>query len=87
MGQVAYVEEGSPQLAMADTAILALRLNEGLNPAAFSARFDRTLEDVYGPTLAELTTLGLIESADSSLRLTPRGRLLANEVFLRLLPD
>ncbi len=87
MGQVAYVEEGSPQLAMADTAILALRLNEGLNPAGFSARFGRTLEEVYGPTLTELTTLGLIESADSRLRLTPRGRLLANEVFLRLLPD
>ena len=87
MGQVTYLEEGSPEMAMADTAILALRLNEGLNPAHFSARFGRTLEEVYGPTLAELTTLGLIESTDSRLRLTPRGRLLANEVFVRLLPD
>jgi oxygen-independent coproporphyrinogen-3 oxidase len=87
MAQLAYVEESSPETAMADTAILALRLNDGLSLAGFRVRFGRAAEDVYGPALAELTELGLIERKDGSLRLTPRGRLLANEVFLRLLPD
>jgi len=87
MEQITYVEESSPELAMADTAILALRLNEGLSLAEFGARFGRDLDEVYAPALAELTSLELLERQDGRLRLTPRGRLLANEVFLRLLPD
>ncbi len=85
--QVTYVEELSPELAMADTVILALRLNEGLSAVEFQARFGRELEEVYGERLAELVSLGLIERANGRLRLTPRGRLLGNEVFVRFLPD
>jgi hypothetical protein len=33
-----------------------------------------------------LTHAGLLELIDGSLRLTGRGRLLGNEVFLRFLP-
>jgi oxygen-independent coproporphyrinogen-3 oxidase len=87
MRQVAYVEEQTPALAMADTAILALRLNEGLDAAEFRRRFGLELEEVYGPVLAEFTALGLLAGADGRVRLTDRGRLLANEVFVRLLPD
>jgi len=87
MRQVTYLEEQTPELAMADTVILALRLNEGLSAAEFRARFGRELEEVYGARLTELDSLGLIERANGRLRLTPRGRLLANEVFVRLLPD
>ncbi len=86
MRQVAYLEEQTPALAIADTAILGLRLNEGLSPADFRRRFGRGLEDVYGPVLAEMTGLGLLERANGRIRLTDRGRLLANEVFVRLLP-
>jgi oxygen-independent coproporphyrinogen-3 oxidase len=46
-----------------------------------------TLDAAYGPALAEFTSLGLLERENGRLRLTPRGRLLANEVFVRLLPD
>jgi oxygen-independent coproporphyrinogen-3 oxidase len=87
MRQVTYAEELSPELAMADSVILALRLNEGLSAAGFRARFGRELEEVYGARLAELDSLGLVERGDGNVRLTPRGRLLANEVFVRLLPD
>lgn len=87
MRQVTYVEEQTLELAMADTVILALRLNEGLSAVDFRARFGRELEEVYGTRLAELDSLGLIERGNGRLRLTPRGRLLANEVFVRLLPD
>ncbi len=87
MRQVTYVEQQTPELAMADTVILALRLNEGLGAAEFRARFGRDLEEVYGATLAEMDSLGLIERGNGRIRLTPRGRLLANEVFVRFLPD
>lgn len=87
MPHVTFVDELTPALQMADTAILALRLNEGLDIPAFERRFGTTLEAVYGPQVTELTALGLLERADGRLLLTDRGRYLANEVFVRLLPD
>lgn len=86
MRQVASREPQTEDIAMADTAILALRLNEGLGLSDFRTRFGRRFDDVYGPALSEVTSLGLIERGDGRVRLTPRGRLLANEVFVRLLP-
>jgi oxygen-independent coproporphyrinogen-3 oxidase len=73
--------------AMAETAILGLRLTEGLSLAAFRRRFGVGLLSVYGPAVAELTALGLLERANGRLRLTPKGRLLGNEAFMRFLPD
>jgi oxygen-independent coproporphyrinogen-3 oxidase len=87
MPQVTFTDLQSPETAMADTAILALRLNEGLDLAAFADRFGREFEDAYDEPLAELAEHGLLERANGRLRLTQRGRLLANEVFVRLLPD
>ncbi|HEU4760212.1 MAG TPA: hypothetical protein VFT91_09565, partial [Dehalococcoidia bacterium] len=87
MRQVAFVEEQPPALAMADTLILGLRLNEGVAVEEFRLRFGADIDEVYGPALAELSGLGLIERPDGRLRLTERARLLANEVFVRLLPD
>ena len=71
------------EMAMADTAILGLRLNEGVGVDAFSRRFGRAMEDVFGPVLAEATAWGLLERENGRLRLTTQGRLLANEVFVR----
>jgi oxygen-independent coproporphyrinogen-3 oxidase len=72
---------------MAETAILGLRLAEGLSLAAFRRRFGVSLPSVYGPAVAELTVLGLLERSNGRLRLTSKGRLLGNEAFVRFLPD
>ena len=53
----------------------------------FEGRFGRKLEEVYGRELRELEELGLIEISKGRVRLTPRGRLLGNEVFQRFLPE
>jgi oxygen-independent coproporphyrinogen III oxidase len=86
MPQVAFVEEQTAEMEMADTAILALRLNEGLDVGEFSRSFGRSLDEVYGPVLAETASFGLVQRENGRVRLTDRGRLLANEVFIRLLP-
>ena len=91
MRQVAYSEQQRAETAMSDTAILALRLNEGLEIADFRQRFGKAPDEVFGPALDEMTAVGLLERQNGSfrgrIRLTPRGRLLANEVFVRLLPE
>jgi oxygen-independent coproporphyrinogen-3 oxidase len=87
MRQVVSGETITPELAMSDTLVLGLRLVEGVSLASFSERFGVDALDVYGSRLAEPFEWGLLEIEDGALRLTRRGRLLSNEVFVRLLPD
>ncbi|MEE9296270.1 MAG: hypothetical protein V3W34_15090, partial [Phycisphaerae bacterium] len=87
MRQVTYVEEPRPELARSDTLIMGLRLIEGVSLAEFRRRFGAGAEAAYAATFAELTELGLLERTNGRIRITDRGRLLANEVFTRLLPD
>ena len=63
--------------------MMGLRLDEGVELASFESRFGRSLDAVFGEQLAELTGFGLLERDDGVVRLTARGRLLGNEVFLR----
>ncbi|MSQ33652.1 MAG: radical SAM family heme chaperone HemW [Dehalococcoidia bacterium] len=72
---------------LADTMIMGLRLSEGVSLADFRRRSGRDLVQVYGAQVAELTAVGLVELTPDALRLTPRGRLLGNEAFVRFLPD
>ena len=73
--------------AMAETMMLGLRLAEGVSRAAFRARHGHDLDATYGAQLARLVALDLLDGAGDAVRLTPRGRLLANEVLLRFLQD
>lgn len=79
---------------MSDFMITGLRLTrEGIDPANFESRFHRDIMQVYGTEITDLQRLGLLEastkntsdagSASEVLRLTPRGRLLGNQVFMR----
>jgi oxygen-independent coproporphyrinogen-3 oxidase len=87
MRQVTYVEEPRPELARADTLIMGLRLNEGVSLSDFRRRFGSGADEGFAPAFEEFVSLGLLERANGRIRLTERGRLLANEVFTRLLPD
>jgi len=70
-----------------DTAMLALRLDEGLDLARYGRRFGDAAARRIRDGLVESEELGLVRVAGDVARLTPRGRLLASEVFVRLLPD
>ena len=87
MRQVTFVEEPRPELARADTLIMGLRLNEGVSLSEFRRRFGPGADAAFTATFEEFVSLGLLERANGRIRLTGRGRLLANELFTRLLPD
>ncbi len=71
------------RLEMAETMMMGLRLDTGVDPAQFAARFGEPPVYVYGEIIDELQDDGLLETAGGSFVLTPRGRLLGNEVFSR----
>jgi oxygen-independent coproporphyrinogen-3 oxidase len=67
-----------------DTAILALRLDEGLDLAAYGARFGARARERVDAALHELDGAGVLERRGETVALTDRGRFVANEVFVRL---
>jgi oxygen-independent coproporphyrinogen-3 oxidase len=66
--------------AAAERLMLALRLSEGIDATAVT---DRSFRESLRWGVEE----GLLEPVGPRLRLTSRGRLISNELFLRLLPS
>ena len=73
---------------MQETMMTGLRLTgEGVSASVFQERFGVTLTDAFGKEIDELLGFGLLEWADQSLRLSERGRLLGNQVFMRFVGE
>ena len=70
---------------MSEFMMTGLRLTqEGVSTTEFEKRFRSKLLEVYEKEIEELSKYGLLESKTSEvLRLTSRGRLLGNQVFMR----
>ena len=70
---------------MSEFMMTGLRLTyEGVSKDVFQARFGRSLCDVYGKEIEELLKLGLVENGEGErIKITRRGRLLGNQVFMR----
>jgi oxygen-independent coproporphyrinogen-3 oxidase len=82
----AEIIEVEREAEIAETMMMGLRLvQEGVSNKIFQKRFGNRLEEVFGKQIQHLRSLGLLEwAADDGdiLRLTPRGRLLGNQVFV-----
>lgn len=72
---------------MAETMIMGLRLvSEGVSEIGFYRRFNRELKEVFKDEITRLTSQGLLEwdnGTGGNLRLTSKGRLLGNQVFIK----
>lgn len=64
-----------------EAIFLQLRLREGVDLPEHESRFGVDVLKRYEPELERLFDAGLIEIADSRLRITRAGKVLANEVF------
>lgn len=82
---IAEAVRPDPATSMSDWLALRLRLVEGFDPAEFAATFGEPLEAAAGPPLDTCRAAGLLEDSGGLLRLTPRGRLLHNEVAVRVM--
>jgi oxygen-independent coproporphyrinogen III oxidase len=70
---------------MSEFMMTGLRLTrEGVSKDEFQARFKQPMFEVYGKEIDELLRLGLIENGiGDGIKITTRGRLLGNQVFMR----
>lgn len=84
---VVFRENISKSLEMAETMMLSLRLTDGLSRSTFRERFGCDPEAVAGLALSWALDHLLLTSDSASITLTPRGRLLANEVFVRIFSE
>ncbi len=76
----------TPQDEMSEFMMTNLRLvNAGVTEAGFRSRFGRGLFDVYQKEIGELIRLGLLERVNEAIRLTKRGHLLGNQVFMQFI--
>jgi oxygen-independent coproporphyrinogen-3 oxidase len=80
-------EEIGPEMELAETVILGLRLGEGINADYLQHRFGIDILTHYRRQVEEMADAGLLERTGRHIRLTRRGRLLSNEVFWRFLPE
>lgn len=69
----------------AEAAMLRLRLDTGVDLARFSARSGAAARERIASALRVVDGRGLVRWEGDRARLTPRGRILANEVFVHLL--
>lgn len=71
---------------MSEFMMTGLRLTrEGVSAETFHERFGRELDDVFREEIEDLIRLGLLAWQADRLRLTRRGRLLGNQVFMRFI--
>lgn len=73
--------------ALEESFFLGLRLNRGVDLGKLAAEFGAEALAAFRETTDDLVTLGLLAREGDCTRLTPRGRLLSNEVFERFLGE
>lgn len=81
-------EQIDQRLGMGEMMMLGLRLTrEGVPFDRFERRWGCAIDDAFGDIIADLVQLGLLERQPDRVRLTDRGVLVGNQVFMQFLPD
>ena len=75
------------QAALEESFFLGLRMSRGVSLPNIADRYGTDVVQSFNEDVVELTQAGLLERVGDVIRLTPRGRLLSNEVFARFLRD
>jgi oxygen-independent coproporphyrinogen-3 oxidase len=84
-GAPSHTTEVSRAAAFEESFFLGLRLNRGVDLRQIAKHFGCDAVAQVFPTIQQLESDGLLDASANVIRLTPRGRLLSNEVFQRFL--
>ena len=76
----------SPAKALSETLILGLRLRGGVSLKSIHDRYSIDPLERYSGLIGNLISEGLAELNGDTLRLTHKGLLFSNDVFIRILP-
>jgi len=77
----------SGSVALEESLFLGLRLNQGVDLDRLRSDFGRERLAAHEPAIEEAVHDGLLFREGARIRLTPRGRLLSNEVFAKFLGE
>jgi oxygen-independent coproporphyrinogen III oxidase len=75
----------TPANALEESFFLGMRLNRGVDLRKIADKFGCDAVAQVFPIIRQLESDGLVNASANVVRLTPRGRLLSNEVFQRFL--
>ena len=80
-------EEITPEMAVSEALFLGLRRTDGMDLKKFTKSFRSDIMSSFRKEISEFEESGLIEVYDSGsrIRLTRKGLLLSNEVFIRFM--
>ena len=70
---------------MSDTLIMGLRLDSGINISEFEHKFQIRIEEIFPGKINKLISENLITKQNNQIKLSTKGKLLGNEVFINFL--
>ena len=70
---------------MSDTMIMGLRLDSGINLDEFEEKFQIKIEKIFPGKIDKLISENLINKKNNQIKLSDKGKLLGNEVFINFL--
>jgi oxygen-independent coproporphyrinogen-3 oxidase len=80
--------KNTPRENMQETMLTGLRLTSaGVSDNIFFERYGNRIMEIFGKEINQLISWDLLEWVGDRIRLTVRGRLLGNQVFIRFVGD
>ena len=65
--------------------MVGLRLEKGIDKAAFAARFGRAFDEVYGERLAPYARAGFVQNSPERCHFTTKGFMVSNTILADIL--
>lgn len=81
---IVNVEQLDDNASFRETVVMGLRLIEGVSVQRLKHRFNLTLHEIYGDVIDRLVGEGWLDQNDQVIRLTSRGRPVANVIMAEL---
>jgi len=82
-----HAEHLQGRAAMAETAMLGLRMTQGICLADFASRFNRNILEVFPNTIGRYRRLGALVVTDSHIRISPDHLVVSDTILADLLAE